>query len=46
MSMGKRGREDIILLERYGGNDAEDVADADYFADEANDDSGKNSLNQ
>ena len=46
MSMGKGGRGDIILLDSNGDNDAEDVADADYFADEAADVSGKSSLSQ
>ena len=46
MSMAKGGRKDIILLDSNGDNDAEDVADADYFADEAADVSGKSSLSQ
>ena len=39
MSMGKGGREDS-----NGDNDTEDVADADYFADDADDVSGRSSL--
>ena len=38
---GKRGREDS-----NGDNDTEDVADADYFADDADDVSGRSSLDQ
>ena len=37
MSMGRGGRGDIILLDSNGDNDAEDVADADYFAHGADD---------
>ena len=39
--MGKGGRENS-----NGDNDTEDVADADYFADDANDVSGRSSLIQ
>ena len=41
MSMGKRGRENS-----NSDNDTEDFADADYFADDADDVSGRRSLNQ
>ena len=41
MSMGKGGREDS-----NGDNDTEDVADADYFADDADDVSERSSLDQ